>query len=223
VETPRIPSSDTSRTPSVSSVIVNNPSVKRVSKLVSYSLIYQSRRNNYWNQHFFISTVPNIIWIAPKPRSIQGFINRDARTLSGYNGHVDKTLSVKILCKLFSSVWQIIAEGYSVEQRAQANHQILFSKSAIPVRETSLRKIIFSDKAHLRMNGYMWIIEIIGFGTIPIHTRYTSIKCIPRKSSVWWGFWSGVIVGPYFFQNDTGIANRQRRALQIDDKQLLVA
>jgi len=48
----------------------------------------------------------------------------------------------------------------------------------------------------------MWTSKIIEFGTIPIYARCNS-KCIPRKSG---GFWSGGIIGPYFFQNEAGVA-----------------
>ena len=53
------------------------------------------------------------------------------------------------------------------------------------------------------MNGYVTS-KIVEFGTILIHARYISSKCIPRKSL--FGFWFGRIIGPYFFQNEAGVA-----------------
>ena len=43
----------------------------------------------------------------------------------------------------------------------------------------------------------------------------------PEKVTVWCGFWSGGIIGPYFFQNEAGVAITVNGELQIDDKELL--
>lgn len=54
------------------------------------------------------------------------------------------------------------------------------------------KKNHFIDEADFWMNWWSKIVRLI---TIPIQLRYTATKCIPRKS-----------LGPYFFQNETGIA-----------------
>ena len=68
----------------------------------------------------------------------------------------------------------------------------------------------------------MWTSKIVEFGTIPIHARYTSSKYISRKSLFGADF--GLAESSvHFFQNEASVViNCQRRALQIDDKQLLV-
>jgi len=54
------------------------------------------------------------------------------------------------------------------------------------------------------MNEY--VNKIIEFGMIPIHARYTSSKCIPRKSLFGADFALAEIINPYFFQNEAGVA-----------------
>ena len=66
----------------------------------------------------------------------------------------------------------------------------------------------------------MWTSKIVElFGTIPIHARYISSKYIPRKS-LFGANWSGGIIGPYFFQNEAGVAitvNGERYRLMISN------
>uniref|UniRef100_A0A2S2QEL1 Uncharacterized protein n=1 Tax=Sipha flava TaxID=143950 RepID=A0A2S2QEL1_9HEMI len=50
----------------------------------------------------------------------------------------------------------------------------------------------------------MSINKIVGFGTTPIYTKNTKIKCISRKPL--FGTDSGIIIILYLFQNETNIA-----------------
>jgi len=51
----------------------------------------------------------------------------------------------------------------------------------LEVNPNFAKQIIFNDEAHFWMNGYVNK-QNVEFGTIPIHARYTSSKCIPRES-----------------------------------------
>jgi len=61
-------------------------------------------------------------------------------------------------------------------------------------------EILFSDKAHFWLNGYVneqncriWIEEQPEeVQELPLH---------PDKTTVWCGLWAGRIMGPYFFKN----------------------
>lgn len=65
------------------------------------------------------------------------------------------------------------------------------------------RKIIFSDEAHFHLGGYVNKQNCRIWGSEnpqvvverPMH---------PNRVTVWCGFWSGGIIGPYFFENEDG-------------------
>jgi len=67
------------------------------------------------------------------------------------------------------------------------------------------KKIIFSDEAHFWMNGYVNKQNCRIWDDINPHEIHQH-QMHPEKVTVWCGFWSGGIIGPYFFQNETGIA-----------------
>jgi len=78
----------------------------------------------------------------------------------------------------------------------------------LEVNPNFAKQIIFSDEAHFWINGYVNKQNCRIWDDIN-PPRYTSSKCIPRKSekvTVWCGFWSGGIIGSYFFQNEAGVA-----------------
>jgi len=67
------------------------------------------------------------------------------------------------------------------------------------------KKIIFSDETHFWMNGYVNKQNCrIWEDTNPREIHQNQLH--PEKVTVWCGFWSSVIISPYFFQNETGIA-----------------
>jgi len=68
-----------------------------------------------------------------------------------------------------------------------------------------LKKIIFSDEAHFWMNGYVNKQNCRIWDDTNPHEVHQN-KMHPEKVTVWCGFWSGGIIGTYFFQNETGIA-----------------
>lgn len=64
-------------------------------------------------------------------------------------------------------------------------------------------KIILSDEAHFHLSGYVNKQNCRIWGSEnpremveqPLH---------PQRVTVWCGFWSGGVIGPYFFENDAG-------------------
>ena len=65
------------------------------------------------------------------------------------------------------------------------------------------KKIIFSDEAHFDLGGYVskqnWRI----WGTENPHA-YIEKPTHPKRVTVWCGFWSRGIIGPFFFENEQG-------------------
>ena len=61
-------------------------------------------------------------------------------------------------------------------------------------------KIMFSDEAHLHLNGFFvkqnW--EIQAFGDAKV---YEELLTYPRWVAVWCEFWTRELIGPYFFEN----------------------
>jgi hypothetical protein len=66
------------------------------------------------------------------------------------------------------------------------------------------KKIIFSDEDYFWMNGYVNKQNCRIWDDTNPHKIHQN-KMHPEKVTVWCGFWSGGIIGPYFFQNETGI------------------
>ncbi|XP_061380157.1 uncharacterized protein LOC133319497 [Danaus plexippus] len=67
------------------------------------------------------------------------------------------------------------------------------------------KKIIFSDEAHFWMNGYVNKQNCrIWDETNPHEVHQVAMH--PQKVTVWCGFWAGGVIGPYFFENDNGVA-----------------
>lgn len=81
------------------------------------------------------------------------------------------------------------------------------------------RKIVFSDKAHFWMNGFVNKQNCrIWNNTNPHEVQQVTMH--PQKVTVWCGFWAGGIIGPYFFENDVGEAitvNGERYRTMITD------
>ena len=65
------------------------------------------------------------------------------------------------------------------------------------------QKIIFSDKAHFDLGGYVNNQNCRMWGTKNPHT-YIEKPTHPKRGTVWCGFWSRGIIGPFFFENDQG-------------------
>ena len=81
------------------------------------------------------------------------------------------------------------------------------------------KKIIFSDEAHLWLNGFVNKQNCRIWGERnPQDIQQRSLHS--EKVTVWCGFWSGSIIGPYFFQNEAGaalIVNGERYRSMITD------
>ena len=81
------------------------------------------------------------------------------------------------------------------------------------------KKIIFSDEAHFWLNGFVNKQNCRIWGEHnPPEIQQRSLHS--EKVTVWCGFWSGNIIGPYFIQNEAGAAltvNGERYRSMITD------
>ncbi|GFT72229.1 putative DD41D transposase [Trichonephila clavipes] len=90
----------------------------------------------------------------------------------------------------------------------QNDHQarrrfIEWAQNEIAVIPDFHKRILFSDEAHFRLNGYVnkqncriWNeANSQVYAETPLH---------PEKLTVWCALWAGGIIGPYFFKNDEG-------------------
>ena len=67
--------------------------------------------------------------------------------------------------------------------------------------KVSGRKIIFSDEAHFHLGGYVNKQNCRIWGSEQPHANVERPMHPPRVT-VWCGFWSGGIIGPFFFENE---------------------
>ena len=65
------------------------------------------------------------------------------------------------------------------------------------------KKIIFSDEAHFDLGGYVNKQNCCIWGTENPHA-YVEKPTHPKRVTVWYGFWSRGIIGPFFFENEQG-------------------
>ena len=65
------------------------------------------------------------------------------------------------------------------------------------------KKIIFSDKAHFDLGGYVNKQNCCIWGTENSHA-YIEKPTHPKRVTVWCGFWSKGIIAPFFFENKQG-------------------
>ena len=67
------------------------------------------------------------------------------------------------------------------------------------------KKIIFSGGAHFNVGGYVNKQNCRFWGTEIPHA-YTEKPTHSKRVTVWCGFWSKGIIGPFFFENEQGEA-----------------
>ena len=65
------------------------------------------------------------------------------------------------------------------------------------------KKIIFSDEAHFDLGGYVNKQNCRIWGTENSHA-YIEKPTHPKRVTVWYGFCSRGIIGPFFFENEQG-------------------
>ena len=67
------------------------------------------------------------------------------------------------------------------------------------------KNIIFLDEAHFDLGGYVNKQNRRIWGTENQHA-YIEKPMLPKRLTVWCGFWSRGIIGPFFFENKQGEA-----------------
>ena len=65
------------------------------------------------------------------------------------------------------------------------------------------KKLIFSNEASFDLGGYVNKQNCHTWGTENPHT-YIEKPTLPKRVTVWCGFWSRVIIGLFFFENEQG-------------------
>ena len=65
------------------------------------------------------------------------------------------------------------------------------------------KKNIFSDEGHFDLGG-----KIVLFGGLENPHAYAEKPTHPKRVTVWYGFWSRGIIGPFYFENEQGKAIR---------------
>ena len=70
---------------------------------------------------------------------------------------------------------------------------------------TLAKKIIFSDEAHFDLGGYVNNQNCRIWGTENPHANIEK-QTHPKRVTIWCGFWSRRIIGPFFFKNEQGEA-----------------
>ena len=89
---------------------------------------------------------------------------------------------------------------YTLEQRWEILRQIDLQKMPILAK-----KIIFLDEPHFELGGYVKNQNCCIWGTENPHA-YIEKPTHPKRDTVWNGFWSRDIIGPFFFENEQGEA-----------------
>lgn len=73
----------------------------------------------------------------------------------------------------------------------------------LEIDDNFAQKIIFSDEAHFHLGGYVNKQNCRIWGSENPHVVIEK-PMHPERVTVWCGFWSGGIIGPFFFQDDNG-------------------
>ena len=75
-----------------------------------------------------------------------------------------------------------------------------------------VKKIISSDEAHFDLGGYVNK-QNCGIWCTENRHAYIEKPIDPKRVTVWCGFWSRDIIGPFFFENEQGVASGQWQLL----------
>ncbi|GFV40259.1 uncharacterized protein TNCV_1444121 [Trichonephila clavipes] len=117
---------------------------------------------------------------------------------------IQKTLSTAALVPGQRNV-NSIRFGLAIHQNDhQARRRFVeWTQNEIAVAPDFHKRILFSDKAHFWLNGY------VNKQNCRIWSEANPQVCVetplhPEKLTVWCALWAGGIIGPYFFKNDEG-------------------
>jgi len=78
---------------------------------------------------------------------------------------------------------------------------------------------IFSDEAHFYLGG-MWTSRIVIFASSENPHVVMEKPMHSQRVTVWYGFWSDGIIGPFFFENEQGavvIVNGERYRAMLNE------
>ncbi|GFX79905.1 transposase [Trichonephila clavipes] len=90
----------------------------------------------------------------------------------------------------------------------QNDHQtrrtfVEWAQNEIAVVPDFHKRILFSDEAHIWLNGYVNK-QNCRISSEANPQVYAETPLHPEKLTVWGALWAGGIIGPYFFKNDEG-------------------
>ncbi|GFT01131.1 transposable element Tcb2 transposase [Trichonephila clavipes] len=86
---------------------------------------------------------------------------------------------------------------------SMANRFVEWAQNKIAVVPEFHRRILFSDEAHIWLNGYVNKQNCRIWSEVNPQV-YVETPLHPEKLTVWCALWAGGIIGPYFFKNDEG-------------------
>jgi len=95
-----------------------------------------------------------------------------------------------------------------VQQLQTADHQkrrrfCEWIEERLAVDEHFVKNIIFSDEAHFHLSGFVNKQNCRIWGNENPRVTHEH-QMHPQKTIMWCGFWSGGVIGPFFFENDEG-------------------
>ncbi|GFY13840.1 hypothetical protein TNCV_986121 [Trichonephila clavipes] len=95
--------------------------------------------------------------------------------------------------------------GLAIHQNDhQARHRFVeWAQNEIAVVPDFHTRILFSEKAHFWLNGYVNKLNCRIWSEANPQV-YVETPLHPEKLTVWCALWAGGIIGPYFFKHDEG-------------------
>ncbi|GFW30637.1 uncharacterized protein TNCV_455751 [Trichonephila clavipes] len=113
--------------------------------------------------------------------------------------HEDKDFEIEELSSDLFSVWF----GNSSKRSSSKATFVEWAQNKIAVVPDFHKRILFSDEAHFRLNGYVNKQKCRIWSEANPQV-YVETPLHPEKLTVWCALWAGGIIGPYFFNNDEG-------------------
>ncbi|GFX27530.1 putative DD41D transposase [Trichonephila clavipes] len=98
---------------------------------------------------------------------------------------------------------QVIYSQFGLAIHQARRRFVEWAQNEIAVVPDFHKRILFSDEAHFRVNGYVNKQNCLIWSEANPQV-YVERPLHPEKLTVWCALWAGGIIGPYFFKNDEG-------------------